>query len=229
MSTIVFVLAAALAAAPAKTPPAAVAPSPGPSATPGTTLDRVAAVVGDELILESEVNRLVEVQLLPRKPGENDAAYRDRVLNERIDDLLRESQLRRTGGLEPDPREVDARVQALVTRVEKERGVPFDEVLKRARMTRQELVEVMKRGLALETYVRERLSPTVKISEAELTAFYEGPFKSEAAARGLEKLPPFTDVVEEVRELVRERKLNAEIVRWTEDLRRSARILVYRR
>src|SRR5258706_69254 len=107
--------------------------------------------------------------------------------------------------------------------------VPSDEVLGGARASRQEVTEWIKRGLALETYVRERISPTVKVTEAELKAYYEGPFRSEAKARGLEKLPPFTEVTEEVRELVRERKLNEEIERWTEALRTSTQILVYRR
>ncbi|MGZ5426610.1 MAG: hypothetical protein ACXWE1_05330, partial [Thermoanaerobaculia bacterium] len=61
--------------------------APAPAATPsgGTVLvDRIAAVVGDEIVLESEVQKLVAVRFLEHKPGETDAAYRDRVLDERI-------------------------------------------------------------------------------------------------------------------------------------------------
>ncbi|HKC23615.1 MAG TPA: hypothetical protein VKF32_02680 [Thermoanaerobaculia bacterium] len=228
MSILACAVAAALLGA-AQAPTPAPRPASATPAGPYVTLDRIAAVVGDEVILESEVSRLVEVQLLSRRPGETDAAYRDRVLAERIDEILREAQLRRTGGLDPDPRDVEARLNELIARVEKDRGVPFDEVLRRARASRQEVTEWIKRGLALETYVRERISPTVKVTEAELKAYYEGPFRSEAKARGLEKLPPFTEVTEEVRELVRERKLNEEIERWTEALRTSTQILVYRR
>jgi hypothetical protein len=234
MSTIAALALAALGAMrPEPTPPAPGSPRPSSAAPaptgPFVTLDRIAAVVGDELILESEVGRLVEVQLLPRRAGETDAAYRDRVLAERIDELLREAQLRRTGGLEPDPRDVEARLNELIARVEKDRGVSFDQVLRRARASRQEVTEWIKRGLALETYVRERISPTVKVTDSELKTYYDGPFRSEAKARGLEKLPPFPEVTEEVRELVRERKLNEEIERWTEALRTSSRILIYRR
>ena len=219
MSAVAFLFAAALAA-----PPATPAPS-----GPFVQLDRIAAVVGDDVILESEVKRLVEVRLLPRRADETDAGYRDRVLEERIDELLRESQLRRTGGLEPDPRDVEARLSELVKRVEAERGLSFDAILLRARATKAEVSGWIKRGLTLETYVRERISPTVKLTDAELTAYYEGPFRAEAKGKGLENLPPFAEVADELRELLRERRLNEEIVRWTDSLRQATRIVVYRR
>ena len=42
-------------------------------------------------------------------------------------------------------------------------------------------------------------------------------------------MPPFEDVREEIREVVRELKLNAEVERWTAQLRNETRVLVYRR
>src|ERR1019366_5982193 len=74
--------------------PAAPAPAATPSG-PAVLVDRIAAVVGDEIVPESEVQKLVAVRFLEHKPGETDAEYRDRVLDERIVDLLRERQLRR--------------------------------------------------------------------------------------------------------------------------------------
>ena len=47
--------------------------------------------------------------------------------------------------------------------------------------------------------------------------------------RGLSDVPPFEDVREEIREVVRELKLNAEIERWTAQLRSETRVLIYRR
>lgn len=212
--------------------PARAAASPAPAATPapqGVVLDRIAAVVGDDLILESELRKLVGVGYLPREAGETDAAYRDRVLAGRVVEVLRERQLRKTGGIEPKREEVEARVALLEARVVRERGETLDAILARAGATREELVAFVKRGMALESFVRERLSPGIKTTDAELRAYYEGPFREEARARGLATLPPYEDVSEQIRELVRERKLNAEIERWTEQLRAETRILIYRR
>ncbi len=144
-------------------------------------------------------------------------------------EVLRDRQLRRTGGIEPKRGEVEARVAALEDRVVKERGEPLDAILARAGATREELFLFVKRGMALESFVRERLSPGIKTTETELRAYYDGPFREEARAKGLASLPPYEDVSEQIRELVRERKLNAEIERWTEQLRAETRVLIYRR
>jgi len=205
----------------------AVAPTPDPAR--GVVLDRIAAVVGDDIILESEVEKFTAVRYLPPRPGESDRAYRDRILDELVMDALRERELRKTGSLEPNAAEVDARLKALAARVEPERGTPFDEVLKRAGITRGEAAGFVRRGLMLETYTRERLSPTVHVTDAEIKAFYDGPFRDEARGKGLETLPPLTEVTDEVRELLRERKLNEAITRWTDELRQATRILIYRR
>jgi hypothetical protein len=216
------VLAAWLLVAQAATP----APTPLPGAV---VLDRIAAVVGDDLVLESELRKLAGVGYLPREAGESDAAYRDRVLGARVVEVLRERQLRKTGGIEPKREEVEARVAALEARVVAERGETLDAILARAGATRDDLSLFVKRGMALETFVRERLSPGIKTTEAELRAYYDGPFREEARAKGLTALPPYEDVSEQIRELVRERKLNAEIERWTEQLRAETRVLIYRR
>ncbi len=211
---------------------AAPAPPPVPAATPaaqGVVLDRIAAVVGDDLILESEVRKLAGVGYLPREAGETESAYRDRVLASRVVEVLRDRQLRKTGGIEPKREEVEARVALLEARVVKERGESLDAILSRAGATRDDLFLFVKRGMALESFVRERLSPAIKTTDAELRAYYDGPFREEARAKGLSALPPFEDVSEQIRELVRERKLNAEIERWTEQLRADTRVLIYRR
>ena len=219
------VLAAWLLAAQASAPPT---PSPAPLQG-AVVLDRIAAVVGDDLILESELRKLVGVGYLPREAGESDPAYRDRVLEVRVVEVLRDRQLRKTGGIEPKREEVEARVAALETRVVAERGETLDSILTRAGATRDDLTAFVKRGMSLESFVKERLSPGVKTTEAELRAYYDGPFREEARAKGLASLPPYEDVSEQIRELVRERKLNAEIERWTEQLRAETRVLIYRR
>ena len=210
-------------------PPDAPVPAPSPAPSPATLIDRIAAVVGDDVVLESEVEKFVALRYLASRPGETPAAYRDRILDELVTDLLRERELRKAGGLEPEAVEVDARLRALAERVEAERGVPFEESLKAAGITAGEARAYVRRGLMLETYTRERLFPTIRMTDAEIRAFYDGPFRDEARAKGIETLPPLPDVLEDVRNLLRERKLNEAIARWTEELRQSTRILIYRR
>ena len=209
----------------------AVAGGEAPPRTPGppVTLDRIAAVVGDEVVLEGEVSRLAAIGFLPRREGETELAYRDRLLDLRVVELLREKELRLLTGLEPDPAEVNARLDEVAARYEAGTGEPFDRALERARTSRDEVKGWIRRGIALESYARERLLPTVRVTEEGMRAFYDGPFRAEAASRGVATLPPFEEVREEVRELLRERLLNEEVEEWTKGLREKTRILVYRR
>lgn len=220
----------ALAAAAAVALPARGAEKPQAGTTgPAVTLDRIAAVVGDEVVLEGEVSRLAAIGFLPRREGETELAYRDRLLDLRVVELLREKELRLLTGLEPDPTEVDARLDEVAARYEAGTGEPFDRALERARTSRDEVKGWIRRGIALESYARERLLPTVRVTEEGMRAFYDGPFRAEAASRGVPALPPFEEVKEEVRELLRERLLNEEVEEWTKGLREKTRILVYRR
>ena len=196
---------------------------------PAVTLDRIAAVVGDEIVLEGEVSRLAAIGFLPRRAGESELAYRDRLLDLRVVELLRERELRLLTGLEPDPAEVSAKLDEVAARYEAGTGEPFDRALEQVRTTRDEVMGWIRRGIALESYARERLLPTVRVTEAGMRAFYDGPFRAEAEARGLLTLPPFSEVQDQLRELLRERLLNEEVEKWTQGLREKTRILVYRR
>lgn len=211
-------------------PPAAASTTSATTPTgPAVLVDRIAAVVGDDIILEGEIRKLVAVGYLERKAGEFDNTYRDRVLDQRIVDLLREKQLRRSSGFDPMPEEVEARVQALEERLTKDRGVPAAVTLAAAGTTREELAAWVRRGLALDSFVKERLTPGLKLTDTNLRAYYDTVFRDAAKKRGLKDVPPFDEVREEIREVVRELRLNAEIERWTEQLRSETRILIYRR
>ena len=118
---------------------AGAAETPVPTTGPAQTLDRIAAVVGDEVVLEGEISRLAAIGFLPRRKGEAELAYRDRLLDLRVVELLREKELRLLTGLEPDPAEVNAKLDEVAARYEAGAGEPFDRVLDRARTNRDEV------------------------------------------------------------------------------------------
>jgi hypothetical protein len=193
------------------------------------TLDRIAAVVGDEVVLESEISRLAAIGFLPRREGEAELSYRDRLLDLRVVELLREKELRLLTGLEPGAWEVDRKLGEIAARYEAGTGEPFDRVLERSRTTRDEVKGWIRRGIALEVFARERLLPTVRVTDEALQDYYDGPFRAEAAARGLTALPPLAEVKDQLRDLVRARLLTEEVEKWTKELRGKTRVLVYRR
>lgn len=214
----------------------AAPPVPAPPARPDSAyrvLDRIAATVGDEIVLESQVERLVRLRYREKLAGESESAYRDRILDELVVDLLRERQLRQTGGLDPLPALVDEAYQSLAARTLRETGRPLAERLAEAGVKESEVRTWIRHGIALDTYARERLAPQVKVTDQDVKEYYDGPFREEAARAGLEKVPDFEnaplDVKDRARDAVRERKLNVAIAEWTQKLRDGTRVVIYRR
>lgn len=194
-------------------------------------MDRIEVVVEDDVLLQSDIDRLVAVRYLPPAPGESDASYRERTREARIVDLLRERELLRTGAPEPEARALEGRLAELEARAASE-GTTLASRLALARMTRDELIALLKRGLALEAFVRDRIGASVRVTDGDIEALYaSASFREEARRRGI-ALVPFAalpgDVKDQLRVLATERKLTEAVERWTAELRKRARVVVYR-
>src|SRR6185503_3541712 len=92
-------LSLGLSAALAATPPAAGATpqkATAPAAEPQLK-DRVMAVVDEDPILASEVERVVALGLDKARPGESDVAFRRRILDDLFEQRLRFHEIDRFG------------------------------------------------------------------------------------------------------------------------------------
>src|SRR6476646_10011076 len=91
-------------AAPPKKP---APPTPAPAATPAPATaaagaknvpkDKVLAVVDEDPVLASDVERIVKLGLLPPNPGETADQHRKRVLNSLVEERLRFHEIDRYG------------------------------------------------------------------------------------------------------------------------------------
>ena len=86
--------------------------------------------------------------------------------------------------------------------------------------------QLVARQLMVVTYVEERLGPRVFVGIDDITAYYDGVLTAEMAATG-QPLPPLQGVREQIREVLKQQRLNEEIDRWTEELRQQADIEDY--
>src|SRR5437868_2086784 len=82
--------------APAKPAPKPAAPA-GKGAPQGDLKDRVLAVVDEDPILQSDLDRVISLGLKQRNPNEEEPAFRRRVLNDLIADRLRFHEIDRFG------------------------------------------------------------------------------------------------------------------------------------
>ncbi len=212
--------------APAKPPVTPARPTPSKPATPGkpNLVDRVLAVVDEDPILQSDVDRVVRLGLQAPNPGEGAEAFRKRVLGSLIEDRLRWHEVDRFGFTEV-PVEL---VEAEVTKIQK--GFPddraFQKALADAGLTLQGLRQRMTQQLLIVTYVDERLGPQAQIANDEIEKYYQSVLVPEMKKRG-QPAPPREEVRDQIREVLKQKKLTAALAKWTEELRGKADIVIH--
>lgn len=214
-------LALALALLRAAAPPAP-APEAGPA--PITLKDRVVAIVDEDPILLSDVNRVIVLGLAQPNPGESDHDFRRRVLVQLIDQRLRFHEIDRFGFEQVPAARVDQHVQEIRDRWKGQ--AELDQRLKEVGLTPAGLRQLVSRQLTVLTYVDERLGPRVFVSPEDIKVYYDDTLVPGLQKQG-QKAPPLEEVREKIRGVLREMLLNREIETWTDDLRAKADILNY--
>lgn len=186
--------------------------------------DRVLAVVDDDPILASDVDRVLKLGLMAPNPGEADAPFRRRVLNSLIEERLRFHEIDRYGFEQVPVEEIEAQVARI------RQSFPGDEAfrqaLKEVGLDLKGLRQLVARQLLVLAYVDERLGARVFVSLDEISKHYRNVLAPEVQRQG-ETPPPFEDVREQIREVLKQQKLNQELENWTEELRQQADIVVH--
>ena len=189
---------------------------------PPRLVDRVVAVVDEDPILLSDVERVIGLRVLEAGAGESPEALRRRVLDGLIEQRLRLHEIGRYGFEETPLEEVDRQVEALAARFPDEAA--FRAELERLGLAESDLRQVVARQLSVLAYVEQRLGPRVFVGVEEIRRYYDEELVPELARDG-QPPPPIDQVREQIRALLRERRLNEEIDRWTEELRAAADVV----
>jgi hypothetical protein len=202
-------------------PAALGAQTPGPEAPP-RLVDRVVAVVDEDPILASDVERAIGLGLVAARPGESRAALARRALDGLIEQRLRLHEIGRFGFEDAPLAEVEAQFR-------KYREGFADDAAFRAELERLGLDEsgvrqLFARQLSVLAYVESRLGPRVFVAVEDIRQYYDEVLVPELRAKG-ETPPPVEEVREPIRALLREQRLDQEIERWTAELRRDADVV----
>ena len=194
------------------------------AAQEAAVLDRILAVVDEDPILQSEVDQVIGLGLVEPEPEEPDELFRARVLQSLVAQRLRFHEIDRFGFSELPIDSVERQYDAF-----RDRFGSADELAARlAELGLDEtgLKQLIARQIMVVTYVEERLGPRVFVSLDDITDYYDGVLTPEMRAAG-QPLPPIQEVREQIREVVKQQRLNEEIDRWTEELRQRADIEDY--
>lgn len=184
--------------------------------------DRILAVVDEDPILSSDVDRAITLGLVERREGESVRELRRRVLDSLIEQSVRLQEVSRFGIEQVPVEAIEAQVEAVRGRFasDEEFLARLDEV----GLDLEALRQLVARQLAVLVYFEEFLGPRIFVDLEEIRAYYEETFVPAMRAEGTVP-PPIAEVREEIREILKQRKLNEAIERRTEELRREADVL----
>lgn len=216
-----LLLGTALSLAAQKPPASASIPAPG---LEPRLRDRVMAVVDEDPILASEIERVVALGLARRNPGEDDVRFRRRILDDLVEQRLRFHEIDRYGFEQVPVDLIEKNVADIRARFPNDEA--FRKTLRDLGLTQQALRQLVARQLMVLTHVEEQLGPRVFVSLDDITQYYRTTFTREMQ-RQKAPVPPLDDVREQIRTVLKEQRLNQELDTWTEELRRKADIHVY--
>lgn len=188
------------------------------------TVDRIAAVIDQQVLTVSEVSQMAQVRFFPRTTGRSDDDYRHDVLEALIAQALRYRDVERFGAQDIPKESIEARLAEIRRRFVS--PAELDSALARAELTLDDLRALIKRQLQVEAYIQERFAPLVFVANDDVTSYYDGPWRHQRVERG-QTVPPLNDVRGEISTLIRKRQLDEQIETWTTQLRARANVDVY--
>ncbi len=183
-----------------------------PAARAQQVVDRVAARIENDIILESEVRELGRYQQLVEGRAESGAQRLDRLINQWI--VRTEAEAARF------PKPTDAEVNAELDRVRKVSPSleAFEQHLLDSGLTESALRRVVGQQLYLTRYLDSRFRAAVQVEPPAIEAYYRDEFAARLEKTGA-AVPPLEDVRYQIREILVERGINDQASRWLTESR----------
>lgn len=191
---------------------------------PPTLIDRVVAVVNDEPILASEIDRALRLGMVATDPAADTTERERRILDDLVNQRLRFQEVERYGFERVPAGAVELQLEAVESRFESREA--FEGRLAETGMDLDGLRQLLARQLQVVVYVEELLGARVFVGLEEITDYYQTVLMPRARSAG-EQLLALDEVRESIRVVLREERLNRELERWTESLRTEADIVDY--
>ncbi|MBI1747948.1 MAG: SurA N-terminal domain-containing protein [Acidobacteria bacterium] len=184
---------------------------------PAEVVDRIAAIVNEEIITESDVGLAMALDA-QRSP--DTVASRPEVLKRLIAErlIVQESK---------NAPPVTISQEALADALQKVQEpfpstAAFDRLLRRYGITRAEFQQQIRKKLWVLKLIDQRFRPFIMVTADEIQEYYDKEFRTEMRRRTSARIPELAAVRDQIEAILTERKLNQETERWMDDLRKSA-------
>lgn len=179
-------------------------------------IDRILAVVDAQIITLSDVRAALRFGIVPEDVSTDPTGA---VLQCLIDRRLMLIEVDRYAPPEPSEAAVNASLAAVERRFKDALGLEI--ALNQSALTREELRRQLRDTLRIESYLQQRFSTSVQVSDDEVVRYYRE--HSEEFTRD-GQLRPFEEVRDAVRTRVIENQRAAFVTQWIEGLRKRGSV-----
>ena len=219
-------------------PPPATAPVPSPPATasmmpsvPGTELDRVVAIVNDDLVLDSDVNEELRLQAFDPYHTSSEKLSNDRALERLINRALILQQLKLQPEDEPTDTEVNKQIDQL------RRDIPacnqyhcqskegWDRFLADNGFTEASFFARWKERMSVLSFIEDRFQMGINITPQQIQTYYDKTLLPEFA-RQHAPAPKLNTITNQIREVLLQQQINNLLQDWLKSLRAQGSVVV---
>ena len=176
---------------------------------PAEVIDKVVAVVDAHIITASDIRQERDIlRRLNEKAIDDDKA----MVQQLIDNYLIETQIADFPGIDITDADVTAELQKSVA----QEGAPP-----------QALRDAVRLRIRMQKYFEVRFGQFIHATDVDVQKYYNDVFVPEAEKRGMNPIPPLSEVTDLVRNNVLQEGLHHEITIWLEAIRRRSSIEVF--
>jgi len=208
--------------------------SPAPSTTvEQSKLDRVVAIVNNELILDSDVDEERRLEALQPYNAQSETFSRDRAIERLIDRALILQQVE----LQAENPITDAQVEQETGALRKnipgckntkfncETKAGWDVFLASNGFTEAEFNEKWRERMEVLRFIEQRFRAGIKITPEEIQAYYTQTMLPEYAKQGT-KAPPVDSLSSRIQEVLLEQRVSGLLGDWLKSLRAQGSVVV---
>lgn len=199
-----------------------------PSARAQDVVDRMAAVVNKHVILESELDQELRVEMLvqrqPPNPGKQATADRQAVLDRLIDQALLDQQIVHPEMLSPTADELSAQMRQLreqITGASTEQG--WKKLLSEYGLTQEDVEQHLISEFRILRLIDLRFRGLVHIDKSSIAGYYQDKFVPELKRKGV-AAPPLPSVSDKIEKILVEQNMSVMLDEWLQTLRAQAHI-----
>ncbi len=198
---------------------------------PGTELDRVVAIVNDDLILDSDVNEELRLQAFDPYHTSSEKLSSDRALERLINRALIVQQLK----LQPEDEPSDAEVNKEIDQLR--RDIPacsqyhcqtregWDRFLAENGFTEASFFARWKERMAVLSFIEDRFEMGINITPQQIQTYYDRTLVPEYG-RQHAPAPKLNTITHQIREVLLQQQISNLLQDWLKSLRAQGSVVV---